>query len=164
MNLLKPRASHSRKAFLATLLGLFGLNLALALGMAFVRSEGPVQNLKLTSSSHSLILFGHNSLGLNVYVYFKTWAEVESYFENKKLELPRIIEVAQLPPALIHVESLGYQEGRSEYKILWSQHGADQNVLHVPDYESAEVFREYVYFQGLESSHLGHSLSVTKIQ
>lgn len=137
-----------------------GLQIVFTLSCAYIRNEGPLQKLRLTSSSGALVLFGYNSLGMNTYRLFSGWSSLESYLSEKDLSLPNIVEIAQLPPVSIEMSPIGADEGSLEYKILWSQNGSDRNVLHFPDLQSAKVFRDYVYFHGLESSHLGHSLAI----
>jgi hypothetical protein len=141
-------------------MSLMSAHALLAIICHYIRNEGPQHHLKITATSGALVLFGQNSLRMTTYKLFKEWSDLENYLQQNKLRLPRIVEASQLPPAQIQIEALGSEEGRPEYKILWSRNGNDRNVLHVPDLKSAQVFRDYVYFQGLEPSHLGHSLSI----
>lgn len=159
--MVKPIASPN---FLKAILGLMGLHALIILACAHFRTQGPIQNLKITSSSGSLILFGHTKLGLNAYLQFETWNSLNEYLVENNLELPRLTEVSKMPPHSIEVTPISEMDGRPEYKILWSQNGNDRNVIHLPDLESAQVFRDYVYYNGLESSHLGFSLPLRAIQ
>jgi|GEM_PF-1274245 len=155
-----------RRLFVSTLLGLMSLHLGATVLLAHLRSEGPTTELRLTSTSGALVLFGKNSMDLTVYKLFQTWPELEAHLASEKLQLPRIVEVTQLPPSYISVEAIAPFENErndGEFKILWSQNGGERFVIHTPDSRSAEVLRNYVYYHGLENSHLGFSIPISEM-
>lgn len=155
-----------RRFFLASLLGLMSLHLGAVLMLSELRSEGPSRALSLSSTSGALVLFGKNSMNMTVYMLFETWPQLEAHLQRESLELPPIVEVVKLPPAYISVEPIAPLEAQGnagEHKILWSQTGRDHYVIHTPDPESAQVIRDYVYYHGLENSHLGFSIPISEI-
>jgi hypothetical protein len=138
------------------------LHLCGAILVGRLRDEGPSRDLKLASTSGALVLFGRNSVGQTVYKLFENWGEAESYLKEKSLSLSPLTEVSQIPPAYIHVEAIDPATSLDgEHKVLWSQTGNDRYVIHTPDPRTAEVLRSYVYFHGLERSHLGFSIPVS---
>ena len=155
-----------RRFFLASLLGLMSLHLGAVLFLSSLRNEGPSRALSLSSTSGALVLFGKNSMNMTVYMLFETWPQLEAHLQRESLELPPIVEVVKLPPAYISVEPIAPLEARGgdgEHKILWSQTGRDQYVIHTPDPESARVLRNYVYYHGLKNSPLGFSIPISEI-
>jgi len=150
--------------FSVTLVALMCLHLAGVLYLAKLREEGPRRDLHLTSTSRALVLFGKNSADMTVYKLFDNWSALEAHLESESLRLPLIIEVSKRPPTSIRIEAIAPDESqgaREEHKILWSRDGSDRFVIHTPDSESAEALRNYVYFNGLESSPLGFSLKIS---
>ena len=151
-----------RRRFLASLFALMSLHLGAVLLMSHLRHEGPSHNLRLTSTSGALVLFGQNSIDITVYRLFGNWHELENYLEENSLALPPMVEVSKVPPAFVQIEAIDPNSSQSgEHKILWSQTGLDRYVIHTPDSRSAEVLRNYVYYHGFEKSHLGFSLPIS---
>ncbi|MEO5667216.1 MAG: hypothetical protein ABIR96_04080 [Bdellovibrionota bacterium] len=153
-----------RRAFLASLLGLMSLHLGAVVFLGSLREQGPRFDLHLTSTSRALVLFGKNSMHMNVYKLFDSWSQLEAHLAHESLHLPPISEVSQMPPTSLTVEAIAPNENQGaseEYKILWSRNGHDRYALHTPDSQSANVLRNYVYYNGFESSRLGLSLPIS---
>ena len=128
----------------------FALHL-LALGsLIYIRELPPSANVKISSTSHSLIVYGENSLGLFAIRQFCKWEDLEKFLSEKNMKLPQI-SYAELS----HAHNIEIQEK----KILWDK-GDRQHVILTPDSKSTQKIAEQLKFQGLVGGNFGYSIKV----
>lgn len=145
----------------------FALHCLAIVGISTLRMQDPTKDLRLTTSSTSVILWGKTASGFNHFKLFDSWSEAEVYMKERNLTLPvlaaafqsgsRAAEVVALSPE----ESLGIQGNSNKHKVIWTAQ-SHRNVIVTPDLESALVLRDYAVFHGLEKSLLGYSLPLSQ--
>ena len=136
------------------------INMSLVAVFARVRAMGPVSEIRVTTQSDAVVVFGRDAMGFLNYQVFGSWRDAESYVSQLSMKFPTLsyAEVGLDPHAsLSRISPTG-----TSYRILWNKTLANNNapVLHAPDAESALKFRDYIRYYHISPSPLGFSLAL----
>lgn len=159
--------SASESRVLRWALAGFAVHCALMVGIATLRLQEPRKDLRLTTSSSSIILWGKTSMGFNHFKLFGSWNDFEKYMAAHQLSLPVLAAAFQSGSrtaeviALNSEESLGSSGASEKHKVIWVAQSR-RNVIITPDLQSALILRDYAAFHGLEKSLLGYSLPLSQ--
>jgi len=148
----------------------FVLHLSACLTMAHIRAQDPQDNLRVTSSSKAIILYGYNSWGFTTIKLFDQWSDLAKYMNEKKLSLPPLA-AAYLPQvfnvkleALNPGESLMTDNRSQKHKVLRKKDGGPNKVIITPDLTTAQIFKEYAFYVGIQTGSLGYSLPLSRLK
>ena len=129
--------------------------------IAHVRSEGPMQELRVSTRSDSVVLFGHDRFGFSAFKHFENWNGLLAYLESRHIALPEIKHARPGLSRQVQVNDVLASDAQSKttYKVTWGDvrtHG----VLYAPDALAANAMADFVRYQGLVPSPIGYSLVI----
>ncbi len=153
---------------LARILVIFSLvHLSLAGIYCQLISSTPVSEMRISTFSDGIILFGKNRFNFLAVQFFSGWSELNSYMHQNSLVFQeRFVGPESIAyPQTLPQEFMSQGKRENYFSLQWRTQLSQtfRQVIHTPDIETLTVFKQALENGNVSPSLFGHSIKILNL-